>query len=441
MKIPVKQSFWKTALLVTTTVMVWNLHAQNYSVDWHEIGGGGGVTTNVTYQVSGSIGQPDANSTMSGTVFSVTGGFWSFIVVVQMSGAPLLTISCAGNSVIIFWPLDSDRFELQQNDDLLNSGGWSKYGGTVSTNNGVKSITIIQPTGNLFFRLSRLPSSDMVLIPAGSFVMGACTNVGQESWPESVPQHSVTINAFFMDKYEVTSDLWRDVYTWATNKGYAFANVGSAKTNNHPVQTVNWYDCVTWCNARSERDGFTPCYTNENGTVYTNSMGNSFIGGCNWEAGGYRLPTEAEWEKAARGGVANRRFPWNDADTIQHARANYNAHTESIAYDTSPTTGFHPSSGTWPHTMAAGSFAANGYGLYDMAGNVYEWCWDWFDAGYYSTPSATNQNPSGPTTGTYRVLRGGAAAVGCNALRVSCRGGYYPDYVTVSYGFRCARGL
>jgi len=306
---------------------------------------------------------------------------------------------------------------------------------------------IYQRVANLEARLNadgkQVTSGDMVLIPAGSFVMGACTNVGQESSSVTIPQHTVTISAFYMDKNEVSSNLWRAVYTWATNRGYAFAHVGLSKGGTHPIQTVNWYDAIAWCNARSMRDGFTPCYTNANGTAYTNSAGNSFAGGCNWSANGYRLPTEAEWEKAARGGVANRRFPWDDANTIQHARANYEAAPASYAYDTSPTTGYHPSytNAPYPYTSPAGSFAPNGYGLYDMTGNVWEWCWDWLSNGYYSTSPASDPNPTGPATGTYRVRRGGSW--NHSAIFASCAYRYFdlPDYVDYVIGFRCARGL
>jgi formylglycine-generating enzyme required for sulfatase activity len=284
-------------------------------------------------------------------------------------------------------------------------------------------------------------SGDMVLIPAGSFVMGATTNVGHESYSGETPQHTVSVGAFYMDKYEVTSNLWAEVYTWATNKGYSFGTAWGGKAANHPVHNVDWFDAIAWCNARSQRDGFTPCYTNANGTVYANAAANSFAGGCNWAAGGYRLPTEAEWEKAARGGVANRRFPWDDANTIQHARANYDAAPESYAYDTSPTTGYHPGAGgTNPRTMPVGSFAPNGYGLYDMAGNVWEWCWDWYSSTYYSSsPASDPQGPAGPPT--YRVVRGGSWNFSARIARVANRESYYPDSESYDFGFRCARGL
>jgi formylglycine-generating enzyme required for sulfatase activity len=281
---------------------------------------------------------------------------------------------------------------------------------------------------------------DMVLIPAGSFVMGATTNVGHETISDAVPQHTVTVSAFYMDKYEVTSNLWAQVYTWATNKGYSFGTGWRGKAANHPVRSVDWYDAIAWCNARSQRDGFSPCYTNANGTVYTNAAANSFAGGCNWATGGYRLPTEAEWEKAARGGVANRRFPWHDANTIQHARANYYAAPASYTYDTNPTTGYHPTynTGGTPYTSPVGSFAPNGYGLYDMAGNVFEWCWDWYSSTYYaSSPGTDPAGPAGPLT--YRVLRGGGSAY---IARCACRSAEdVPDDEVHDIGFRCARGL
>jgi hypothetical protein len=130
------------------------LQAQSYTIDWCKISGGGGTSTGATYQVTGTIGQPDAGGAMSGGQYSVTGGFWSLVAVVQTPGAPLLTITRSGSSVIVFWPLSPGGFSLQQNGNVANAAGWSAYGGILSTNNGVNSITITPPVGNLFFRLS-----------------------------------------------------------------------------------------------------------------------------------------------------------------------------------------------------------------------------------------------------------------------------------------------
>ena len=127
------------------------VRAQSYSIDWSTIDGGGGVSTGSTYQVSGTIGQPDASGTMSGGNYTLTGGFWSLISVVQTPSAPALTITYSGNSVRVLWPYPSTGWTLQQNSDLTTAN-WSTSGGIASdgTNN---FITITPPAGKLFFRL------------------------------------------------------------------------------------------------------------------------------------------------------------------------------------------------------------------------------------------------------------------------------------------------
>ncbi len=291
------------------------------------------------------------------------------------------------------------------------------------------------------------PPAGMVLIPAGSFVMGNATNVfpSSEGNPEEKPQHTVQLSGFYMGVHEVTKALWDGVYSWALTNGYGFDNSGEGKATNHPVQRVNWYDVVKWCNARSQKEGLTPCYymTASQVTIYKTGRTNLANNCVNWTASGYRLPTEAEWEYAARGGVANRRFPWAYSDTIQYARANIWCEQENgtnhYVYDTSPTPGYNPAytNGAEPYTSPVGSFSPHGYGLYDMAGNVWEWCWDWYAGDYYGT--STSSDPRGPTTGFFRIHRGGAWSHNAFCSRVACRGYWYADTAPHYIGFRPVR--
>ena len=243
------------------------------------------------------------------------------------------------------------------------------------------------------------PPAGFSLIPAGVFTMGDPLDGLTDA-----PVHTVNVSAFYMQKKGVTKAEWDAVRAWGLTHGYTDLGAGAGKAANHPVQMVSWYDVVKWCNARSEQEALTPCYYRDGAQTAvfktgTNNIDSTMV---KWAANGYRLPTEAEREKASRGGQAGLRFPWGN--TISHANANfYNGGGESY---TTGAGGYDPVWGTGgqPYTSPAGSFPANAFGIFDMAGNVWEWCWDWYGSGYYATSPTTD--PTGPS-GSNRVLRGG----------------------------------
>ena len=273
--------------------------------------------------------------------------------------------------------------------------------------------------------------ASMVAISSGTFQMGDSFSEGDAS---ELPVHAVLLSACHMDATAVSWAQWQNVYNWAVTNGYQFGAFAGGKATNHPVQSVSWYDAVKWCNARSEMDGRTPAYYTDGtfATVYRTGQIDIASSAVKWHAG-YRLPTEAEWECAARGGVSGQRFPWGN--TISHTNADYHS-AGSYSYDNGPT-GYDPvyNDGYEPYTCPVDAFAPNAFGLYNMAGNVGEWCWDWFDVAYYFT--STSVNPQGPASGNGRVTRGGAWDNPSAALRVSARGNYQnPGNFFDDCGFR-----
>ena len=252
----------------------------------------------------------------------------------------------------------------------------------------------------------------MVLVPGG-------TNAGPD---QDFDPYSLTVSAFYMDATEVSLNQWSGPYDWGTEHGYDFDNPGSSKPGGAslPVQMVSWYDCVKWCNARSQMEGRAPVYYVDGMFAEVYKTGRVDTVSIDSTAAGYRLPTITEWQYAARGGAASLRFPWGN--DIQHAQANYYSDS-SFGYDTSATRGYHPTynDGTQPYLAPVGTFAANGYGLSEMSGNVMEWGQNW-----------------DPNDSAKRVVLGGSYL----SFAPTCRIGVppfsrYPEGVDNGTGFRC----
>jgi len=274
----------------------------------------------------------------------------------------------------------------------------------------------------------------MVLIPGGEFLMGDHFSDGGSN---ELPVHLVKVNSFYMSPYEITNGQYCEYLNSANEikvvDGIVYSS--SDANNSYPYCATQNYDY------KSQID-----YSDDMFSVRTKNdrdMSNDPMVMVSWYGAvaycdyyGYRLPTEAEWEYAARGGEYDPyyRFPWGD--TISHSQANYKSEP-SYLYDVSPTSGYHPDywHGQYPYTAPVCSFQANGYGLYDMAGNAWEWCNDWYSLTYYSV--SPYDNPQGPLSGTARIIRGGGWYFDTYRCRVAYRFKLTP--VTLSYscvGFR-----
>ena len=264
---------------------------------------------------------------------------------------------------------------------------------------------------------------EMISVPGGSFSMGSPKGTAFSLDIER-PVHQVTVGGFFLGKYEVTQGQFFEVMgTRPSNFITNADDPGPDGWMKLPVEMVNWYETLVFCNRLSIKEKLSPVYR-INGSTDPDTWGPvPRVKNAGWDAvemiggaDGYRLPTESEWEYAARGGSAG---------------------PKNATYAGSSTAGtvswYYDNSGFRIHEI--GTKAPNELGLYDMSGNAMEWCWDWlggFDA-------ENKDNPTGPATGQYRVIRGGGWSVSVHYSRVPYRHNNLPSYQGVNLGFRVAR--
>ena len=235
---------------------------------------------------------------------------------------------------------------------------------------------------------------NMIFVQGGTFQMGSNNGGSDEK-----PIHEVYVSDFYIGKTEVTQKEWNDVMG---------NNPSHFKGDNLPVEQVRWYDALEFCNKKSEQEGLTRCYT---GSLYNIK--------CNFNANGYRLPSEAEWEYAARGGNKSKGYKYSGSNNVGDVAWYKNDSDKKT----------HP----------VGTKKANELGIYDMSGNVWEWCNDWYNKKYYK--NSPWNNPKGSSSGSRRVKRGGSVRFHSSSCFTAVRSSYFPLYTYGIIGFRIVRSV
>jgi formylglycine-generating enzyme required for sulfatase activity len=290
-------------------------------------------------------------------------------------------------------------------------------------------------------------TSKMVCVEGGSFRMGDTFGDGKTN---EGPVHEVSLRTFLIGKYEVTVGEFREFveetgYVTVAEKGEgclviksngrvekepdaSWRNVYREQGERHPVVSVSWYDAIAYCNWRSRREGAQPCYSGTGDAIT-----------CDFNANGYRLATEAEWEYAARSGGKKHKYAWGNGQPYVDGRAAANIRDEAAKRAYQIENVWEAYDDGYPDASPVGSFASNSLEVHDMSGNVYEWCWDWWHEDYYGR--SPSDDPTGPTEGVMRACRD--VGYGCPApqIRVTSRGKGKPSLCFGWGGFRLVRSV
>jgi formylglycine-generating enzyme required for sulfatase activity len=264
----------------------------------------------------------------------------------------------------------------------------------------IASISILFLTS-----LNAQNNTDMVVVNGGTFTMGSKSeNASAED--DEKKEHSVTLNSFKISKFEVTVWQWNEYLKANKLKPNKKPNWGW--NDNYPINNITWNEAISYCNWLSKKEKLQPAYFKK---------GPNYV--CDFNANGYRLPTEAEWEFAANGGKLSKQYKYSG-----------NNNAEKVAW-------YKQNSKNSPHII--GTKSPNELGIYDMSGNVWEWCNDWYSESYYDV--SPNNNPTGPEMGQKKVVRGGSWDSELNYLRPSNRICTIPTETHEFYGFRIAQTI
>jgi formylglycine-generating enzyme required for sulfatase activity len=324
------------------------------------------------------------------------------------ASSQMVSISCSTPGATIYYTTNGSE---PNTNSTIYTGAITVNSNTTVKAKAYKASFIPSDVVEGIYIINTAPAN-MILISGGTFTMGRTTGTGGGN---ELPTHSITLNSFYLGKYEITQGEYEAIL--GSNPAS-----GAGEGEDFPVYEVSWYSAIKYCNLRSMAEGLVPAYTIDGSTDPGDwgavpETGNATWDAvtCNWNANGYRLPTEAEWEYAARGAVNNPDYLYSGSDDI-----------DDVAW-------FEGNNNPWG-TKQIGLKDPNVLGLHDLSGNVIEWCWDWYSYSYYSESSANN--PTGPSTGTYRIARGGDWSLPENSSRVSARGFANPEHRSLNFGFR-----